>query len=526
MRDSTPHALPQHSPPRIVPGATWERLARQVRELVPEAFDSAGRVLNLVGGEWSHPGRPRPALSPCDGSDLGTYPMLDLTAANRAVDLAATEHDGWARIDLDERRRRVGEVVADLRQHRDVLAFLLVWEIGKPYQQALVSVDRCVAGVEWYLEHIESMLDGRKPLGLVSNVASWNYPLSVLVHAVLVQLLAGNTTIVKTPTDGGLFALTLALGLARRRGLPVSLISGSGGELSEALVLHDRVAALAFVGGKTSGRDIAARLHGDRKRYMLEMEGVNAYGIWDFSDWPGLARQLKKGFEYGKQRCTAYVRYVIQRDLFPAFLRMYLPVVAALEVGHPLLVRDDAGTPPAVDFGPLINARTVDQLREMYREALAKGAVSIYEGRLDESRFFPEQDRSAYLAPAALLNVPRNCALYHQEPFGPIDTIVIVDRIEELIAEMNVSNGNLVASIACDTSGTAQRIAGELRAFKVGVNAPRSRGDREEPFGGVGESWKGCFVGGPYLIRAVTQGAPGERLHGNFTDYSLLPETR
>ncbi len=54
----------------------------------------------------------------------------------------------------------------------------------------------------------------------------------------------------------------------------------------------------------------------------------------------------------------------------------------------------------------------------------------------------------------------------------------------------------------------------------------RSRGDNEEVFGGLGQSWRGCFVGGAYLVQAVTQGPPGERLYGNFVDYQLLPEAR
>jgi hypothetical protein len=54
----------------------------------------------------------------------------------------------------------------------------------------------------------------------------------------------------------------------------------------------------------------------------------------------------------------------------------------------------------------------------------------------------------------------------------------------------------------------------------------RSRGDRDEVFGGMGASWKGCFVGGKYLVQSVTKGPAGERLYGNFPDYTLLPETR
>ena len=124
------------------------------------------------------------------------------------------------------------------------------------------------------------------------------------------------------------------------------------------------------------------------------------------------------------------------------------------------------------------------------------------------------------------MNVPRNSRLYHEEPFGPVDTIVVVDRLDELVAEMHVSNGSLVASVACDDPATAASIVGELRAFKVGVNKMRSRGDREEVFGGIGQSWKGHFVGGKYLVNAVTRGPVGERDFGNFQDYILMPEVR
>jgi acyl-CoA reductase-like NAD-dependent aldehyde dehydrogenase len=111
----------------------------------------------------------------------------------------------------------------------------------------------------------------------------------------------------------------------------------------------------------------------------------------------------------------------------------------------------------------------------------------------------------------------------HEEPFGPVDTIVVVDTQAELLAQMNASNGALVASIACDDSELANRLAEHVQAFKVGVNKPRSRGDREEPFGGRGGSWKGAFVGGIHLVHAVTQGPDDELLYGNFPDYSRYP---
>lgn len=510
----------------IAPGFEWPALLGQLRAAAPEAFGSDGNVLNLIEGDWGFPGHGKHFYTAVDGSDLGRMPMIDLETAKRAVRFAAQEHEQWANVSLDTRKARVAHCLDELRAQRDLIAHLLMWEIGKPLKLAQDDVDRCISGAQWYLDEIDAMIAGRTPLGLISNIASWNYPYSVLMHAALVQVLAGNAIIAKTPTDGGMFALVLGFALARRCGLPVSLVSGSGGALSDALVRNPDVACLAFVGGKSNGRDIAASLYDREKRYMLEMEGVNCYGIWDYSDWGNLAAQLKKGFAYGKQRCTAYIRLVVQRSLFPKFLDAYLPAVKAIKVGNPLLVDAPNDKLPDLDFGPLITSRKVEELRVMHSEAMGLGAISLYEGELDGTRFLQGQDISAYLAPITLLNVPRNARLHHNEPFGPIDSIVVVDRIEELISEMNISNGNLVSSIATDDPQIARMVAGELRAFKVGTNTVRSRGDRDEVFGGMGASWKGCFVGGKYLVQSVTRGPAGERLYGTFPDYTLLPETR
>ena len=106
-----------------------------------------------------------------------------------------------------------------MRTHRDTLAQLLVWEIGKPWKLACDDVDRALAGVDWYLGEIERQLQGRSPLpGPVSNIASWNYPMSVQVHAELVQCLAGNGVVAKTPSQGGFHTLTLAHAFMKRAG--------------------------------------------------------------------------------------------------------------------------------------------------------------------------------------------------------------------------------------------------------------------------------------------------------------------
>ena len=216
--------------------------------------------------------------------------------------------------------RRVSEAVGLLREQREVIAGLLMWEIGKPWKLACDDIDRCLDGVEWYLTQIERQLINRVPLdGPVSNIASWNYPLSVLVHAELVQVLAGNAVVAKTPTQGGFHALTLAHAMMARAGLPATLVSGSGAELSAALISTPELGALVFVGGRTNGRKVATRLADLRKRHVLEQEGLNCWGVRNFSQWNDLAGHLKKGFAYAKQAARPTRATQCKEDSCPNF---------------------------------------------------------------------------------------------------------------------------------------------------------------------------------------------------------------
>jgi acyl-CoA reductase-like NAD-dependent aldehyde dehydrogenase len=510
--------------------AQWETLFARVAARLPEAF-AGDRLLSLSGGSWSRLGNATPVTSPVDQRPLAMLDSTDLETAREAVLESAEAHAVWRETPLAERKERVVEAVDLMTDLRDDIALLLAWEIGKPWKLACADVDRCLDGVRWYLDDIDGMLErdadghafARTPLaGPVSNIASWNYPLSVLVHAELVQLLAGNAVIAKTPSQGGAIALTAAHAAMARAGLPATLLSGPGSALSAALIREDHIGALAFVGGRSNGGKVAAQLVDTGKRHMLEQEGLNSWGIWKFSDWDGLAAHLKKGFEYGKQRCTAYPRYVVQRDLVDRFLETYLPVVQSLRFGHPI-VADDDGTFLDLDFGPLISSAKSKELEDKVSEAMSHGAVPLYRGSLDKGFFLDEQDTSAYHAPVTLLAPQGQSRLMHEEPFGPVDTIVVVDTESELLAQMNASNGALVASIACDDVDLARTLAEHVQAFKVGINKPRSRGDRAEPFGGRGASWRGAFVGGQHLVHAVTQGPDNERIAGNFTEYSRYP---
>jgi acyl-CoA reductase-like NAD-dependent aldehyde dehydrogenase len=184
-------------------------------------------------------------VNPVDGTPIPGPPRVDYDEVVESVRFACGEHAKWSQVDLDERRTRITAAVDAMAEQRDLLALLLTWEIGKPWRLACADVDRCLDGVRWYVGEIERQLAlsspaERTPLpGPVSNIASWNYPISVQVHAELVQLLAGNAVVAKTPSQGGFHTPYAGHALMKRAGLPVSLLSGVGGHLGEVLGIWD-----------------------------------------------------------------------------------------------------------------------------------------------------------------------------------------------------------------------------------------------------------------------------------------------
>ena len=120
---------------QLKPGTSWWETYGRCTQAAPEAFDS-DRLRNLTRGEWRRIGIPGDHVNAVDGTPIPGPPLVDHDEAVAAVEFACGEHDIWAKVDLDERRARVSAAVDALSEHHDLLALLLVWEIGKPWRLA------------------------------------------------------------------------------------------------------------------------------------------------------------------------------------------------------------------------------------------------------------------------------------------------------------------------------------------------------------------------------------------------------
>ena len=121
-------------------------------------FAESDRIRNLLHGEWQRVGVPGHHVTPVDLSPIHGPPRVERGIAASAVEYARDQHAAWSKVGLAERRERVTAAIDTMVLHRDLLALLLVWEIGKPWRLAVADVDRCLDGVRWYVDEIERQL--------------------------------------------------------------------------------------------------------------------------------------------------------------------------------------------------------------------------------------------------------------------------------------------------------------------------------------------------------------------------------
>ena len=135
------------------PGTTWNEVYQRARMAAPEAFDTH-RIANLIGGEWTFVGETKPHSLAIDGSHIPGPPRISRENAIAAVEQAARQDAEWSKVPLEQRQQRVQQALTLLREHREIIALLLMWEIGNPWRLACADFDRCVDGIDWYMSNI------------------------------------------------------------------------------------------------------------------------------------------------------------------------------------------------------------------------------------------------------------------------------------------------------------------------------------------------------------------------------------
>jgi succinate-semialdehyde dehydrogenase/glutarate-semialdehyde dehydrogenase len=303
-----------------------------------------------------------------------------------------------------------------------------------------------------------------------------------VVRKLSTALAAGCSIIIKGPEETPATPAALVQAFADA-GLPagvVNLVYGDPAEISSYLIPHPIIRKITFTGSTPVGKQLAALAGQHMKRATMELGGHAPAIVCEDADLDVEAKVLALGkFRNAGQVCVAPTRFLVQENVYDAFIDKFTDIVQTLKVGNGL---DETTT-----LGPLANPRRLSAMQTLVKDALDQGATLVTGGhRVGETGNFFE--------PTILKNVPTSAKAMNEEPFGPLALMVPFRDLNDALAEANRLPYGLAAYGYSRSMQTVDHISASIEAGMISINNT-ALALVETPFGGIKDSGYGTEGG-------------------------------
>lgn len=455
----------------------------------------------IDGARREASGPPIDVMNPALGEALASVPSATAEEVEAALDAAHRAQPEWARTPAVVRGDHLRAMADLVSEHAELLADLLVKEVGKPTDQAAGEVGFAAAflryNAEWDRRLEGEILPGdvpgesihllRAPVGVVAAICPWNFPLAVLCRKLAPALLTGNAVVVKPSEVAPLAVLELIRLVDDRLELPPGVLNAvpGGAETGRALVESPRTSLVSFTGHRDTGKEVMQRAAGNLTRVSLELGGKAPAIVWRDADLelaiPAIvqARHTNAG-----QVCTAAERVLVHEDLVEDFTARYVSAVEALRVGDPA---DD------VDMGPLVSDVQLEKTQAAVARALDEGAELVSGGGRPDGEAYAN---GYWHSPTVLRRIRPEMGVMTEETFGPVTPIIGVSSLQEALQVANDSRYGLSAYLFSDDYKTVMRTVDELQFGEIYINRTLGEsvhahhaGYKESGIGGEDGKW-------------------------------------
>jgi len=437
----------------------------------------------------------------CERVRIGSFPLMTETEALSALDAAVAAYDNgrgeWPTMTVGKRIEHMQRFASRMKEQREEVVRLLMWEIGKTHADAGKEFDRTVAYIADTIDAlkdldrvssrfvIEQGIIGqirRAPFGVTLCMGPYNYPLNETFTTLIPALIMGNTTLLKPPRHGILLFSPLLEAL--RDSFPpgvVNTLFGAGRTITPPLMRSGKVDVLAFIGTSKA----ANALHKEhpkphRLRTVLGLEAKNPAIVLSDADLDQAVGECIAGsLSFNGQRCTALKIIFVHEDVAADFITRFSQGIGALGVGMPW----DQGvtiTPLPEEEKPAYLAGLVEDARRLGAQVMNDGG-----GTVDNSLFYP----------AVVYPVNDKMRLYHEEQFGPVIPVIPFRGIETPIRYIEESDyGQQVSIFGRDPQVLAELVDPLVnQVSRVNINSQCQRGPDTFPFTGRKDSAVGTL---------------------------------
>jgi glyceraldehyde-3-phosphate dehydrogenase (NADP+) len=423
---------------------------------------------------------------------LGSIPDMETDAALAALGAAEKAYNRgqgvWPTMKVKDRLRCLTTFAEKMKDSREQVVELLMWEIGKnkadSYKEFDRTVDYIFDTVEAYkkLDRKSAKFDKqsgihahirRGPLGVILCLGPYNYPLNETFCLLIPAIIMGNTTIFK-PAKHGVLLITPLL-KAFQESFPagvVNILFGRGRKIASPIMETGKVDVLALIGHSSSAVALQdLHPYKNRLRLVLGLEAKNPGIILPDADLDSTIKECISGtLSYNGQRCTALKVLYVHESIVYEFNKRFSEAVDALKFGLPW--EDD------VFLTPLPEPGKPAYIQELIKDAVAKGAKIMNKrgGELTDNYSFP----------AVLYPVNDTMSVYHEEQFGPVVPVISYSDINEPLDAMATSDyGQQVSLFGRDVRKLAPLIDVLANLVcRVNLNSACQRGPDVYPFTG------------------------------------------
>lgn len=477
---------------------------------IPAGGVTARHISSFIDGKFADGGQSFTTVEPATGRPLASVSLASAEDVARAVEAArrAFDEGPWPRMAAAERAAFLTDMADLLEQRAEELATLETRDTGLPLMYTRGGhIPRAVAHFRYFAEegcrligetypldtaYLNLVL--REPVGVAALITPWNAPLSVASMQIAAALACGNSCVVKPSELTPLTTAALAE-IAAEVGLPagvLNVIYGPGEPTGRALASHMDVDLISFIGGTETGRRVMQSAAKGIKRFGCELGGKSANLIFADADFEAaLDGAVLCMYANNGEVCAAGARILVEQSILERFTAGLVERVNGLTVGDPLS--------PETEMGPLVSSGQQQRVFDYIQIGLAEGA----ELRCGSSTRPRELPVGFYVRPAVFAGVNNGMRVAREEIFGPVATVIPFHSEEEAVRVANDSPYGLAGYVWTQKVERGLRVAQQLRAGAVSINAPMVR-DIRAPFGGYKQSGFGR-TGGRYSVEFYTE---------------------
>jgi succinate-semialdehyde dehydrogenase / glutarate-semialdehyde dehydrogenase len=430
-------------------------------------------------------------VNPATGETIKEYPEISDDELRAAIDRASRTWPGSSSV--GERAalvRKVGELHSERRQQ---LAEIVVREMGKPIEQALMEVDFAAEIYGFYADNAEDLMadepidllggEGtavirRSPFGVLLGIMPWNFPYYQVARFAGPNLVIGNTILLKHAPQCPESAEAMQQ-IFDDAGFPEGAYENvyATNEQIEWVIADPRVHGVSVTGSERAGAAVAEIAGRNLKKVVLELGGSDPFILLGADDLDEAAQKAAEArLDNTGQSCNAAKRFIVVDELYDDFLEKFREKITAAKSGDP--------TAEGTEVGPLSSQTAADRLEEQVKKAIENGAEVVAGGKRDGNFF----------EPTILTGIKPGDEASQEEFFGPVAQVYRVSSEEEAVDLANQTPFGLGSYVMTTDKEQADRVADKIEAGMVYVNLVGADSP-ELPFGGFKRSGFGRELG-------------------------------